>query len=1110
MDFKRSVSVFAFMAAGAVAAGARAQVVTTGAPTTISLSSDNVLNLLGPYLGLNATSVGQATLTANLARSIAINNSATPILQQLAESDENLLNSPNPTSNALRTAPVTGANAFGIAANLGGGLPNQAAPAGGTVTPSQPVGGLGAVLGQAYVAGVTASTATTGPLNAVVTLLNNGYNNLTSPNLGVAKNYFANGAASNNTTTLVSSPALAPAGGPALPTGPNGLPNQTSSVYDMAYGVTNTGAGQDVFGSSRPVQVAPGSLNFFDPTALNGLATNPSFPSGHSTYAYTDSILLAMLVPQEYQSMLYRASAYANSRIVLGVHYPLDIIASRALAGYDLSQAFTNAAYINNAATTGTAINLPANYTAASTQITPYLTAASATCGGTVTACANSAANTANDPYAVSAAAAAAYTANLTYGLPILTLAQAPREAAPAGGPDASILLSPIYGGNTAAATTIAPNGDVAGTLQTSTINQIIVNTETNALAAFYGTSLSYWTRIDLAAAAGYFGNVTGTLSLAASDVVNTAVTVGAGGVLDANGTLKAATIVGGTGTLTGSGTVAGVAVNAGGVLAPGSLAAQAALAAGAAGLGGTRLAVNGNISFAPGSTLALVATPTQVTSVVATGTATLTGANVSVQLPTSGPFVTSKNNLILQGAAGGVTGTFAGVATNLLFATPTLSYDPNTNVFLSFGTPNFAVAAATPNQAAVANGLSAAAASNPNGQVVAALATFAPGQAGQAQAIFNALSGEGLIAAQNLAHREVSEFTSSIFDQTTFYGGGGSANAITLTAPQPGGVLALAPGDGAKVQPLRELADLPASRPQFIAPGPVAPTRTWRAWATGFGGEETLQGNGAAGVAGQSNAVYGGSLGVDYQVTPGALVGVAVGGSNGTFDVGGRATSGSTTGAHVALYDLFTLGHFYGASSVGGSFFDNTTTRTVAGFGGLAGETERGRFGSQEVRTRVEAGRPIAGGGAGVFTPFVAVEAASLRSGGFSEANLNGPTVLGLAVQGQSSASVPGFVGARYQGTLSLGNGMVLTPSLQAAYVHEFSPQRTEVGALTSLPGSVFLVEGARPSYNAAQVKAGAELAIGPRSAIFGTFDGEFSGQNQFYGGKGGFRYLF
>ncbi len=109
-------------------------------------------------------------------------------------------------------------------------------------------------------------------------------------------------------------------------------------------------------------------------------------------------------------------------------------------------------------------------------------------------------------------------------------------RGAPVGGPDASILLAPIYGGSTSAALTIAPTGGTLGSLSTGTIDQIILNTETNALAAFYGTSLSYWSRINLYAASGYFQNLSGVLTLASTDKVGTDVTVGASGVLGGDG----------------------------------------------------------------------------------------------------------------------------------------------------------------------------------------------------------------------------------------------------------------------------------------------------------------------------------------------------------------------------------------------------------------------------------------------------------------------------------------------------------------------------------------------------------------------------------------------
>jgi subtilase-type serine protease len=533
----QSISVLAAASAASIG-GAQAQVANT------SPSSVNVLNLLSPFLGLNATDIGRTTLTDNLAQAIAINNSATLPLQELSFSDKNLLGS---ASNTLGTGPAT---PFGVAANLAGGLPDQPPAKGGTVHGIQPVGGYGATLGAIYDQGVNAYAAGNhSVLPNTVNLLSTAYSSFTSTDLGAAKFYFANGT-TNGTTT-----AVAPAGF-TLPTF-NGLPNKTNNVYDTAYGVSNTDPTQNQYGSSRPIQVRPPTgpaphIIAFDPTAVAGLTTNPSFPSGHTTYAYTDSILLGMLTPELYQSSLSRGSQFANSRIVLGVHYPLDIIASRSLASYDLSQAFTNPAYINNAATTGTAIDLPSSFNAAAPELNTYL---SAGCGASVASCAAGQVN----PLAPSAANAATYASNLTYGLPTLTFNQAPQEAAPVGGPDASILLATIYGGSSATAKALAnaANGGtdgsgLLGNLSTGTINQIIVNTETNALAAFYGTSLSYWSRINLYAADGYFGGVTGALTLASTDVVKTNVAIDAAG------------------TIGGTGAIAGNVANTGGAIKPG------------------------------------------------------------------------------------------------------------------------------------------------------------------------------------------------------------------------------------------------------------------------------------------------------------------------------------------------------------------------------------------------------------------------------------------------------------------------------------------------------------------------------------------------------------
>lgn len=1069
MRFATSTSIVALaVAAMAVNDGASAQTVNT------TPSNVNVLNLLSPFLTLNATATGQATLRENLDQAVATNNGATPAQQALAISDKNL---PGNAANALGTAPVGSRTVFGVASNLAGGLPDQAKPAGSAVTPRQPVGGYGSQLGPLYVDGV--ATGAAGPLGRVVTLLTTAYGGFTSNDLGVAKNYFANGAATNPSVTpggYVAVPAVAPPGY-TLPRF-NGLPNTTDSVLDLAYGVTNAQPGQDVYGDSRPVQVAPNRVNRFDPTALSGLATNPSFPSGHTTYGYTDGILLAMLTPSLYQSQMLRASEYGNSRVVLGVHYPLDIIGGRALSTYDLAQAFTNPLYINNASTTGTAFNLPSLFAAAQPQLAAYL---SARCGASVASCAASAANTANDPYVPSAANQATYKQRLTYGLPTLTFDQAPREAAPAGGPDAAILLAPVYGGSTAAAAAIAPNGGSNGSLQTNTINQILVNTESNALASFYGTPLSYWTRVDLYSAAGYFGNLGGTLTLAAADRVTTPVTIGGGGTLYGNGAVI-------TGTVTAA---------PGGTFGGGSATSAAATT------------INGNLALLPGATHAVTAANGRLSSTAVNGAASVAGSTLRVTA--AGPQLPFTQQQVLN-ATGGLTGTFASAVGGAPNLNSFLSYDANSaTLTLDRNDVSFAVPGATANQARVAGALTAAAPTARNAGAGALLnGLFANEQVSPAlgRATLDRVGGEGIAAAQNAAFQSSAAFMSSIEDEQNAW------RSPTSTAPE-GVTLGSTLPRGA--QGYAEPASLPFPATKGPLPVLATPQRLWRAWGGGFGGSSTINGVASLGTARQTDDFFGGLVGVDYQAGPDLLIGAAVGGTGADFSVRDRATTGTVTGGHGALYATYgALSGFYLQSSLAFSGFSNDVRRTAGGVGAVGDEAERASFDSFEVRVRGEVGQRFGFGGVGYgsvgVTPFAAVEYANLSTDRFTETNAatGVPGALGLAVAGRTTESLPVFAGLRLDGVFAVGEGMVARPFAQVAYIHEFDPTRNLVNSFVSLPGASFLVEGARPAEDAAQVKAGFDLAMRPNMSLFADFDGEFSGVQTVYAGKGGLRVSF
>jgi membrane-associated phospholipid phosphatase len=61
-------------------------------------------------------------------------------------------------------------------------------------------------------------------------------------------------------------------------------------------------------------------------------ADGGSFPSGHTNTGYTDALLMAAMIPERFDALVARGARYGYSRIVLGVHYPLDVMGSRMVA----------------------------------------------------------------------------------------------------------------------------------------------------------------------------------------------------------------------------------------------------------------------------------------------------------------------------------------------------------------------------------------------------------------------------------------------------------------------------------------------------------------------------------------------------------------------------------------------------------------------------------------------------------------------------------------------------------------------------------------------------------------------------------------------------------
>src|SRR3954447_22006919 len=369
--------------------------------TSLSAHAQSATNLkalrgLAPVAALPNTPQGKAALDANL--------SVTEGIQTGALKQPLLLSFPEQQQLALRDAFITDGNAAELA------------------------DGLGTTLGGAYQARARYDDPQrfTRVAQSVADLI--GYtNNVTKGDSNSGKFFFAN--ATTDGKKPVSEAAvsiLAETGG-------------TTDVFGKAYGRPAGTPGADRYGNSRPFQTAPRLSAFRRPDYFGApshsidwlrgpsqnLTDSPSYPSGHTTYGYTESLLFAILVPARYQQMIARAAEYGNNRIVIGAHYAMDVLAGRALALHDVAHLLANdPAYVgrprdNPAIENGMGqaenrtvevTDYPALLAAARADLTALL---EASCGGSVSACAAEDDSRFKDP----AANRALYDATQTYGL---------------------------------------------------------------------------------------------------------------------------------------------------------------------------------------------------------------------------------------------------------------------------------------------------------------------------------------------------------------------------------------------------------------------------------------------------------------------------------------------------------------------------------------------------------------------------------------------------------------------------------------------------------------------------------------------------------------------
>ena len=269
--------------------------------------------------------------------------------------------------------------------------------------------------------------------------------------------------------------------------------------------------------------------------------------------------------------------------------------------------------------------------------------------------------------------------------------------------------------------------------------------------------------------------------------------------------------------------------------------------------------------------------------------------------------------------------------------------------------------------------------------------------------------------------------------------------------------------------------------------------------WVSGAGQFVNLN-NASNGTPGYNGSSGGMIAGIDGSPLPGARIGLAVGFNSQSIRT---PNSADYSGHSVQIQAYATATHdiLFVDAQAGGVFDEGTARRTLSAHNvGANGDVNGNGFGAA-----MRGGLRLDAGGWNI-EPSLMLSGLSLHQDGLTE---TGAGPVGVAVAGNSIASVQTLVGVQVDHRFPINEAYAIVPSVQVGWAYEMmNTQARTTASFIGAPGSVFSMSNPSIGRSAAVAGVHAILETGAPIQVFAGYDAAFNDRSTAQTISAGIRY--